>query len=909
MKVCIVAPSAVPYTVGGAERLWWGLLESFRRHTSHQVELLKIPSPERDFAEVVASYRRFAELDLSHFDLLISTKYPAWMVRHHNHYVYLQHTLRGLYDTYPAALPPQPEDWPPELEPLRQALAQPPAPPHRRRLFAELEALLDTPLWQQHCVLPSPLARQVVHWLDRSALQPAAIKKFMAISANIAGRADYFPPGVPVQVIHHPSGLFDDALAAALAPGGSAPSQPPTPPDSGLRPNDDLDASPNDDPDAAPTPGLPATSPNDDLAASPPAASPNADRPTPTPYLLAVSRLEPPKRLDLLIHAMQRVDAPIELWIAGDGPQQPELQALAATDPRVRLLGRVADPELRRLYAAALAVAFVPADEDYGLVTLEALQAGKPVLSCEDSGGVAELVEHQRTGWLCAPRPDALADHIQQLALHPERARAMRPACLQRGRSIHWQGTLEALLDQHHLLDNDGYLQRGKPTRLVVAVSFAVWPPRSGGQQRVYHLYRHIAAFTPVTLVTLGSHELPLSRREIAPGLTEIRVPKSAPHARAEAQLEAQLGVSVGDVYVIDNIHQTPQYLHELREACRHAQLAVASHPYLYRALRAVYRGPLYYESHNVEADLKAELLGPRAAAQPWLHAVRQVEAECAAQARGVAVCTEDDARRMAELYQLPAARLALVPNGAVAHRPVLQRADRLRLRRRLLLGSRPVALFLGSWHGPNLDAVDFIIRQLAPALPHLDFWLLGGVCDALRHRDHSPPAATPGSTPSTATPGLTRHPASLSSPAPTPSPAPAPAPTPTPTTLPPNVRTWGKLDEPTQWTLLQAADLALNPASSGAGSSLKMIEYSIAGLPVLSTPHGCRGLAPELAKCLHRAELEDFEKKLSELVNLLDTDAFQHLSAKALAASADGHVWQGIAKSYYGQIVSVCLN
>ena len=105
MKIAIIAPSPVPYTVGGAEKLWWGMLDAFRRYSDHEVELLKTPTRESTFSELLDSYNYYARLDLNHFDLVISTKYPAWMVWHDNHWVYLQHKLRGLYDTYPAGMP------------------------------------------------------------------------------------------------------------------------------------------------------------------------------------------------------------------------------------------------------------------------------------------------------------------------------------------------------------------------------------------------------------------------------------------------------------------------------------------------------------------------------------------------------------------------------------------------------------------------------------------------------------------------------------------------------------------------------------------------------------------------------------------------------------------------------------
>ena len=55
MHIAIVAPSPVPFAIGGAEQLWGGLLDHLNQDTPHQAELIKLPSPERTFAEVVTS--------------------------------------------------------------------------------------------------------------------------------------------------------------------------------------------------------------------------------------------------------------------------------------------------------------------------------------------------------------------------------------------------------------------------------------------------------------------------------------------------------------------------------------------------------------------------------------------------------------------------------------------------------------------------------------------------------------------------------------------------------------------------------------------------------------------------------------------------------------------------------------
>ena len=74
MEIIIVAPCPVPLVVGGAERLWRGLLDHLNRQTQHVADIIKLPGGERNFIEVVDSYRRFSELDLRDYELVISSK-------------------------------------------------------------------------------------------------------------------------------------------------------------------------------------------------------------------------------------------------------------------------------------------------------------------------------------------------------------------------------------------------------------------------------------------------------------------------------------------------------------------------------------------------------------------------------------------------------------------------------------------------------------------------------------------------------------------------------------------------------------------------------------------------------------------------------------------------------------------
>jgi glycosyltransferase involved in cell wall biosynthesis len=98
--------------------------------------------------------------------------------------------------------------------------------------------------------------------------------------------------------------------------------------------------------------------------------------------------------------------------IGGEGEELRRLQRFARErdlDRRVTFTGRLDEDALVRHLAACRAVVFVPRDEDYGFVTVEAFASRKAVITCTDSGGPIEHVRDGQNGLISAPEPAALA--------------------------------------------------------------------------------------------------------------------------------------------------------------------------------------------------------------------------------------------------------------------------------------------------------------------------------------------------------------------------------------------------------------------------------------------------------------------------------------------------------------------
>lgn len=166
-------------------------------------------------------------------------------------------------------------------------------------------------------------------------------------------------------------------------------------------------------------------------------------------FILAVSRLQKLKRLDLLIKAAAHLGStPIRIVIIGDGPERPELEKLIQElkiDNKITIAGWVDETALLKAYAECRAVFFGPYQEDYGLVTVEAFSSRKAVITCQDSGGPAELVSLSGGGYIVSSAPSAVASALEKVMLEPALAESLGQKAFDFVKSINWEYTVKKL--------------------------------------------------------------------------------------------------------------------------------------------------------------------------------------------------------------------------------------------------------------------------------------------------------------------------------------------------------------------------------------------------------------------------------------------------------------------------------
>jgi len=396
-----------------------------------------------------------------------------------------------------------------------------------------------------------------------------------------------------------------------------------------------------------------------------------------------------------------------------------------------------------------------------------------------------------------------------------------------------------------------------KDYKVLVLDMQPITPPIGGGRLRLLGLYHGLGSKLPTRYV--GTYDWPgekFREQRLSNSLEEITIPLNPEHfSECKKWQERVKGKTVIDVTFFQLAHLSPRYVEYAQKEILNADIVIFTHPWVYPLVKDKLNKNhqfIVYDSHNVEGLLRMTLLDDGDFGTNIIKKLVMVEYELCHSADIVLACSHEDMQLFYHLYQIPFKKMRIVPNGVFTNqRAIYNQEKKRKIKKKLGMDNRTLAIFIGSSYQPNIDAANFICQTIAPKVPEITFAICGGVGDGLNK------SYIEGKNIS-------------------------------------NVRVTGFLDEKEKSLYLTAADLAVNPMFSGSGTNIKMFDFMAAGLPILTTDIGARGIEEGSDSVFKICTEKDFVSEIRTI--LKDSKLKARLAKSARNLVEEKYSWECIS-------------
>lgn len=382
---------------------------------------------------------------------------------------------------------------------------------------------------------------------------------------------------------------------------------------------------------------------------------------------------------------------------------------------------------------------------------------------------------------------------------------------------------------------------------LVINHFPTVNPPTSGGTLRYYHLYKELSRYYNINLLsqTLG-HKSGLF--PYSPTFREYKVEKDPLYneQRDDFQIGKENSYEFTLIKHIKLSYQNTVYKRYFNNLYKSSDIIIHESPFLlgYDQYLGIDGKMRIYNSHNHEYGLANQIWTNEKAKEflPILYVEEKKLVECADL---VFTTSENERESFIDIYHKNQNQIKLAPNGIHPDTWIKKITE--------TSNKKPKAMFIGSEYLPNIEAVDFIINQLADKCVDLDFIIAGGCCNPFIKMRKT------------------------------------------------NVKFLGRIHHKQKLRIFEEADLAINPIMSGAGVNLKTLEFLSAGIPLFSTEFGVRGLNLIDHNHYIHVERENFAIKLNDYYQ---KEAFlKEVASNGQKYINDNFTWNKIAKGIQEEI------
>ena len=262
--------------------------------------------------------------------------------------------------------------------------------------------------------------------------------------------------------------------------------------------------------------------------------------------------------------------------------------------------------------------------------------------------------------------------------------------------------------------------------KITVVVPYQITKePKSGGVLRIYHLFKDTGA----TLVGYGEER---GTELFSNSLIQETYPKTLLRLFTEKILERYIDERASNLissywFCKKNV----LYKTKINTLAKKSDVLITELPYHFSLIKNYKNKLLIYNAHNVEYLLQKEVLPNNLLGKILANQIKKAEEEACVKSHIVFACSEEDKKKLCSLYNILPKKIFVVPNGTtIENTSSFSTEEKLKERENWGLGKKDIILFVGSRYKPNLDAVNFIHRELAPPIPEKNFLVAGEIVE-----------------------------------------------------------------------------------------------------------------------------------------------------------------------------------
>ena len=387
--------------------------------------------------------------------------------------------------------------------------------------------------------------------------------------------------------------------------------------------------------------------------------------------------------------------------------------------------------------------------------------------------------------------------------------------------------------------------------KITVLNHYDILQKENGGAQAIKGLYYNLSKHFNIDIITFGSYAYYPEIVKLTDRISVIPIDVSNDVENQVKEICKKYEDSDPTVAISHCYSKCQYFIDTVRKRSYESIVVIVDHPYTWKLVKkACPDKHLWYRAHNVEFDFKKSVYEGKCK-EKFLKKIYDIEDECCRECEKILTITAEDANRFSNLYKClkeDANKVVCIGAGYDEYSNII--ATFPNNRRKETISHSYTGLLISSGNKTARDAVNLCL-SVARLCDDVKFVICGSVGEAYKKEE-----------------------------------------------LPHNVSMTGYITRKEKDNYLATCDFALNLVTSGSGLNIKMLEYFLHGIPVISTLFGLRGInATDEVECLitepEEVEIVKTIKKYRDMATK-EKDA---MAQNAISLLKRDHTWKRSAK------------